>query len=65
MFREGGHIKNADVLIFGHIQCLHFMYSKIAWILVSLGTQVQQQIILDPDYFPDYLFNSYGYGKKY
>ena len=31
------------------------MYSDVAWVLVSLGTQVQSQIILDPDYLPDYL----------
>ena len=41
------------------------MYSEVAWILISLGTQIQQQIILDPDYLPDHLFISYGYGKKY
>ena len=31
------------------------MYSDVAWVLVSLGTQVQSQIILDPDYLPYYL----------
>ena len=31
------------------------MNSKVAWVLlVSLGTQVQPQIMLDRDYFPDY-----------
>ena len=35
---------------------------KIAWVLVSSGTQVQSQIILDPDYLPDYLDVSYDYG---
>ena len=29
--------------------------------LVSLGTQVQPQVILDPDYLPDHLFISYDY----
>ena len=37
------------------------MNSEVAWILVSSRTQVQQQIILDPDYLPDYLSVSYGY----
>ena len=30
------------------------MNSMGAWVLVSLGTQVEPQIILDRDYFPDY-----------
>ena len=29
---------------------------------VSSGTQVQPQVILDPDYLPDYLSVSYDYG---
>ena len=37
------------------------MYAEVAWVLVSLGTQVQPQIILDPDYLPDYLFVSDDY----
>ena len=37
------------------------MYAKVAWILVSLGTQVQLQIIPDPDYLPDDLSVSYDY----
>ena len=37
------------------------MYSEVAWVLVSSGTQVQPQIILDPDYLPDDLFVSYDY----
>ena len=41
---------------------LHLMYSEIAWVLVFLGTQVQPKIILDPNYFPDYLSVSYDYG---
>ena len=40
------------------------MYAEVAWILVSSGTQVQPQVILDPDYFPDYLFVSYYYGNS-
>ena len=38
------------------------MTSEVAWVLVSSGTQVQPQIILDPDYLPDYLSVSYDYG---
>ena len=49
------------VLIFRHIQCLHLMYAEVAWVLVSSGTQVQPQVILDPGYLPDYLSVSYDY----
>ena len=38
------------------------MYSEVAWVLVSSGTHVQPQIILDPDYIADYLSVSYDYG---
>ena len=41
------------------------MYAEIAWVLVSLGTQVQPQIIPDPDYLPDYLSLSYHYGDAF
>ena len=37
------------------------MYAEVAWVLVSLGTQAQPQIIPDPDYLPDYLSVSYDY----
>ena len=37
------------------------MYAEVAWVLVSSITHVQPQIILDPDYLPDYLSVSYGY----
>ena len=30
------------------------MYGEVTWVLVSSGTQVQPQVILDPDYLPDY-----------
>ena len=43
------------ILTFRHIQSLHLMYVEVAWVLVSLGTQVQPHVILDPDY----LFVSY------
>ena len=46
---------------FQHIQCLHLMYAEIVWVLVSLGTQVQPQIIPNPDYLTDYLSVSYDY----
>ena len=37
------------------------MYAEVARVLVSSGTQVQPQTILDPDYLPDYLSVSYDY----
>ena len=37
------------------------MYAEVAWVLVSLGTQVQPQILPDPDYLPEYLSVSYDY----
>ena len=37
------------------------MYAEIAWVLVYSGTQVQPQVILDPDYLSDYLSGSYDY----
>ena len=42
------------ILALRGIQCLHLIYAEVAWLLVSSGTQVQQQVILDPDYLPDY-----------
>ena len=62
--RSWSNIKNTvflSILTFQHILCLHLMYVEVAWVLVSLGTQVQPQIILDPDYLPDYLFVSDDY----
>ena len=47
------------ILTFRHIQCLHLMYAEAAWVLVYSGTQVQPQVILAPDYLPDYLSVSY------
>ena len=63
MLQEAGHIKNTVVLIFRHIQCLLLMYAEVAWVLVSTGTQVQRQTILDLEYPLDYLSVSYDYGK--
>ena len=63
MFQEPDHIKNTIILVFRHIQRLHLMYSEIGWVLVSSKTQVQPQIILDPDYLADYLCVSYDYDQ--
>ena len=46
-------------MIFRYFQCLQLMYSEVVWVLVSSRNQVQSQIILDPDYLPDYLSVSY------
>ena len=40
------------------------MYAEAAWVLGSSGTQVQPQIILDPEYLPDYLSVSYDYNSS-
>ena len=39
------------------------MYSEIAWLLVSSGTQVHPEVILDPDYLQNYLSIFYDYDK--
>ena len=31
------------------------MHSEVAWVQLSPGTQVQPQIMLEPNYLPDYL----------
>ena len=41
------------------------MYAEVPWVLAFSGTQVQQQVILNPDYLPDYLSISYDYGYTY
>ena len=41
---------------------LHLMYAEVTRVLVSSGTQAQPQVILNPDYLPDYLSVSYDYG---
>ena len=53
------------VLILRHFQRLYLMNSEVAWVLVSSGTQVQPQIILNLDYPPDYLSVSYDYALFY
>ena len=58
------HVNNTvalTILTFQPIQCLHLMNAEVAWVLVSSGTQVQLQIMLNPDYLPDYLSVSYDY----
>ena len=54
------HVKKT-ILIFWYIHCLHLMFAEVTWVLVSWGTQVQPQVIFDPDYLPDYLSVSYDY----
>ena len=54
MLQDAGHSHINDtvvltILTFWHIKCLHLMYADVAWALVSSGTQVQLQIILNPD----------------
>ena len=61
MLQEAANIKNTVVLIFRQICCLHLMYSEVAWIQVSLGSQVHLQIILDPDYLPHYFSVFYDF----
>ena len=64
--KSWSHIKNTAVLTivtFRHIRCLHQMYAEVAWVLVFSGTQVQSQVILDPNYLPHYLSVSYDYAK--
>ena len=59
--RSWPNIKNTvvlTILTFQYFQCLHLMCAEVAWVLVSLGTQVQPHIILDPNYLPGYLFVS-------
>ena len=52
VLHEAGHIKNIAE---------YLMDSEVAWVLVPSETQVQPQIILDPDYLPDYLSVFYDY----
>ena len=66
--RSWSHVNNTVVLTIltcQHIQCLHLMYAEVACVLVSSRTQVQAQIIPDPDYFPDCLSVSYDYDIIY
>ena len=38
------------------------MHAEVAWLILSSGTQVQSQIMLDPNYLPNYPSVSYDYG---
>ena len=40
------------------------MYAEVAWVIVPSRTQVQPQIIPDPDYLPDHLSVSYDYDLR-
>ena len=57
---KANDIKNIFVLILPYIQCLYLMNPVVAWALVSSGTQVWPQIILDTGYLPDCFFVRYG-----
>ena len=48
-------------MTFRHIQCLDVMYAEVVWVIVSSGTQVQSQVILDPDF----LSVSYDYDIRF
>ena len=61
LLQTAGDTKDTVVLIFQHIPCLYLMYAEVAWVLVSSGSQVQSQIILDPYYLIDYLSVFYDY----
>ena len=62
VLQEDHRKKEYSCLSVPHIQCLHLMYSEVVWILESLGTQVQPQIILNPDCLPEnYLSISFDY----
>ena len=50
MLQESGQIKKSFVLVFPHIECLLLMYSEVAWVLVSSETQVQLQLMFNPNY---------------
>ena len=52
MLQEVDQIKNTVVLIFQNVQYFHLMSSGVAWVLISSGTQVHSQVILDPDCLP-------------
>ena len=51
------HVNTVDLTILTswHIQCLRLMYAEVAWVLLPSETQVQLEVILDPDYLPDCL----------
>ena len=57
-------IKYKEYSCFGHSDFpahLYLIYTEVPWVLVSSETQVQPQIILDPDHLRGYLFVSDDY----
>ena len=52
------------ILTFQHLQHLHLISAEVAWVLVFSGTQVQPEIIPDPDYVPGHLSVSYDYARS-
>ena len=52
------------ILTFQHLQYLHLISAEVAWVLVFSGTQVQPEIIPDPDYVPGHLSVSYDYARS-
>lgn len=48
------------ILILRLIQYLHLMFSEVTWVLVP---SAKPQIILDPYYLLEYLFDSYDHGN--
>ena len=63
--QEVGHINNRVPLVFQCFQFLHLIYSEVACVPVSSETQVQSQIILEPDYLTKFLSISCDYGFPY
>ena len=57
VLQEIGHVNNAILLIFWYFQCLRCitMYSEVGVLLISSGTQVQPQVVLEPNFLPYYL----------
>lgn len=50
VLQEVGQIDKIVLLFFWYSQCLDLIYSEVAWVQVSLETQVQPQIKIESDY---------------
>ena len=65
VLQEAGHIKNMYYIYSCFDFPTHSMFtfdnSEVAWVLVSLGSQAQPELILHPDY----LSVSYDYVEYY
>ena len=62
VLQETDPINYTIVLVSSHIQCFfNLTFSEVALVVVSLGTQVWPQVILDLDFLPDHLSVSYDY----